>query len=96
MFTDAERRLAQERRLKHQGTAKIGLDQISLPLEYDERNVKRLYDVFSKCKCDRLDIRNHVTATVTEQNALRAARVDARALMTNHPDRYVHLQFEDR
>jgi hypothetical protein len=89
MFTDAELQLAQERRLKYQGTAKIDLDQISLPSTYDEGNVKRLCDIFGKCKCDRLDIRNHVTATVSEQhlqNALHAARVDAQVLMTNPPD----------
>jgi hypothetical protein len=48
MFTDAELRLAKERRLKYQGTAKINLNQISLPSEYDQKNVKRLYNVFGK------------------------------------------------
>lgn len=96
MFTDAELRVAQERRLKHQGTAKISLDQISLAPEYDEKNVKRLYELFSRDDCDRLNIRNHVTAIVSEhhlQRACRAAQINSRELMTNQPGSYPHLQF---
>ncbi|KAE8406776.1 hypothetical protein BDV37DRAFT_269806 [Aspergillus pseudonomiae] len=71
LLTDTERRLTVERLLKYQGTAKIGLNQISLqPLisrEIDQKNVERLRDIFAKDGCQRLDIRIHVTAVVSRQ-----------------------------
>lgn len=76
MLTDAERQLTTERQLKFQGTAKIELDQISLqPLmsrEIDQKNVERLREIFAKDGCQRLDIRNHVTAIVSKRHLRRA------------------------
>ncbi|KAJ5155476.1 hypothetical protein N7492_008279 [Penicillium capsulatum] len=75
MLTDAEHRLTTERQLKYQGTAKVNLDQISLqPLssrEIDHKNVERLHEIFAKDGCNRLDLRNHVTAVVSKQHLQR-------------------------
>ena len=96
MFTDIEVQLARERREKYRGTAKINLDQIVVHCEIDPKNVQRLSRVFEKEGCRRLDIRNHVTALVSElhlEAALKSAKVDAPMLMTVLPDEYPLLQF---
>ena len=99
-FTDYERRLATERRQKFRGTAKINLDQICFDPEklrgVDSRNVERIYRIFHKEKCRRLDIQNHVTAVISTRDlemALRISRVSAEALLTHPNDAPPHLQF---
>jgi hypothetical protein len=77
LLTDSERHLTTERQLKYQGTAKIELDQISsfqplISREIDWNNVERLRQIFAKDGCQRVDIRNHVTATVSRQQLRRA------------------------
>ncbi|KAE8155499.1 hypothetical protein BDV40DRAFT_294282 [Aspergillus tamarii] len=96
---NTERRLTVERLLKYQGTAKIDLNQISLqPLlsrEIDQKNVERLRDIFAKDGCQRLDIRNHVTAVVSRQHlerACRAAGLTPEELKTCQPQ-YPRLLF---
>jgi hypothetical protein len=100
MFTDAKLQLTTERSSKYQETAKINLNQIvfhpSLSRDFDLKNVERLCEIFGKNGCQRLDIRNHVTAVVSKRHleiALHAARVETQALMTNSSDQYSHLQF---
>lgn len=99
LLTDTERRLTVERLLKYQGTAKIDLNQISLqPLvsrEIDQKNVERLRDIFAKDGCQRLDIRNHVTAVVSKKHldrACRAAGLTPEELKTC-PPQYPRLLF---
>ncbi|KAE8130756.1 hypothetical protein BDV38DRAFT_276525 [Aspergillus pseudotamarii] len=99
LLTDTERRLTVERLLKFQGTAKIDLNQISLqPLmsrEIDQKNVERLRDIFAKDGCQRLDIRNHVTAVVFRQHlerACHAAGLTPEELKTCQPQ-YPRLLF---
>ncbi|KAE8311136.1 hypothetical protein BDV41DRAFT_578972 [Aspergillus transmontanensis] len=99
LLTDTERRLTVERLLKYQGTAKIDLNQISLqPLisrEIDQKNVERLRDIFAKDGCQRLDIRNHVTAVISRQHlerACRAAGLTPEELKTCQPQ-YPRLLF---
>ncbi|KAL5333673.1 hypothetical protein BJX70DRAFT_48849 [Aspergillus crustosus] len=99
LLTDTERQLTAERLLKYQGTAKINLDQISLqPLmsrELDQKNVERLRDIFAKDGCQRLDIRNHVTAIVSRRHlgrACHAVGLTAEELKTYQPQ-YPHLSF---
>ncbi|KAL2848991.1 hypothetical protein BJX68DRAFT_276174 [Aspergillus pseudodeflectus] len=99
LLTETERRLTTERLLKYQGTAKIDLDQIYLqPLtsrEIDQKNVDRLRDIFAKDGCQRLDIRNHVTAIVSRRHlgrACQAAGLTAEELKTCQ-QQYVHLSF---
>ncbi|KAH3547517.1 hypothetical protein KXW20_005957 [Aspergillus fumigatus] len=76
MLTDTERQLATERQLKYQGTAKINLTEISLhpsvDRTIDQKNVQRLCHIFLKDGCQRLDIRNHVTAIVSRRHLTRA------------------------
>jgi hypothetical protein len=99
LLTETERRLTTERLLKYQGTAKVDLDQISLqPLisrEIDQKNVERLRDIFAKDGCQRLDLRNHVTAIVSRQHlgsACQAAGVTPEELKTCQ-QQYVQLSF---
>lgn len=101
MFTDTERQLTIERQLKYQGTAKIGLDQISfhrsVNTKVDQKNVERLCEIFRKDTCHRLDIRNHVTAIVSRRHLRRACRAagitNNEDLMTNSTAHYPRLQF---
>jgi hypothetical protein len=100
MFTDAEIQLAKERSLKYQGTAKINLNQIvlhpSASREFDPKTVERLREIFVRTGCERLDIRNHVSAVVSRQHletALQTRHASARALLSNPPDQYLDLQF---
>lgn len=82
LFTEEEIRLATERRLKYLGAAKVNIYQIQfdppLPRDLDPKNLDRLREVFRKNRCRRLDIDNHVPATVSRQDladALRKANV---------------------
>lgn len=100
MYTDAEFRLATERNLKYQGTARVDLNQIvphpTIARNIDSKNVRRLCGIFGKDGCRRLSLHNHVTAIVSRQDlnsALRAARVGAHELMTNSEDRHPLLHF---
>ena len=100
MYTDAEFRLATERNLKYQGTARVDLNQIvphpTIARNIDSKNVRRLCGIFGKDGCRRLSLHNHVTAIVSRQDlhsALRAARVGAHELMTNLEDRHPLLHF---
>ncbi|KAL4801661.1 hypothetical protein BDV18DRAFT_164709 [Aspergillus unguis] len=101
LFTDEEVRLATERRLKYQGTAKVSLNQIqfepSLPRDLDAKNLTRLREVFRKNRCRRLEVDNHVPAIVSRQHlteALQRANVSQQSLMTTDPHRYPRLAFD--
>lgn len=102
LLTDTERQLTAERQFKYQGTAKVDLDQISLqPLmsrDIDQKNVERLREIFAKGGCQRLDIRNHVTAIVSRQDlrsACSAAGLTAEELKTCQ-QQYPRLSFQGR
>ncbi|KAH1317403.1 hypothetical protein KXV74_008673 [Aspergillus fumigatus] len=99
MLTDTERQLATERQLKYQGTAKINLTEISLhpsvDRTIDQKNVQRLCHIFLKDGCQRLDIRNHVTAIVSRRHLTRACH-DAGLTpeeLKSHQRQYPHLRF---
>lgn len=88
--------VARERSKTYRGTAKIPLNQIMIHCELDPKNVTRLSRVFEKEGCRRLDMRNHVTALVSElhlADALNSAGLDAGTLMTIQPGEYPFLQF---
>ncbi|KAJ5730170.1 uncharacterized protein N7483_004678 [Penicillium malachiteum] len=79
--TDDEQQLAAERHRKFWGTAKIAIRQIiphpSISQRLDQRNVKRLCEIFEKEGCRRLAAYNHLTAVVSKHHlddALRAAQ----------------------
>ncbi|KAH2727859.1 hypothetical protein KXV31_004273, partial [Aspergillus fumigatus] len=100
LLTDTELQLTRERNLKYKGTAKVYINQIvahpSISRGLDPKNVERLCKVFSRDRCRRLDVRNHVTAVVSRQHlemALASAGVSTVALMTNPPDQYPLLDF---
>lgn len=102
-FTETETRLASERRLKFQGTAKVNLDDISfhptLAHNVDERKLDQLRRIFHKEGCRRLDIRNNVTAVVSRtdlQTALDNGHVAPQALLTNLPTCLPRLSFPAR
>jgi hypothetical protein len=75
-FTQVETRLASERHLKYQGTAKVGLDEITFhptsTTKVDEAKLERLRRIFRKEGCRRLDVRNHATAVVSKTHLDRA------------------------
>ncbi|KAL5687471.1 hypothetical protein EMGR_001738 [Emarellia grisea] len=100
LLTDTELQLTRERNLKYKGTAKVYINQIvahpSITRGLDPKNVERLCKIFSRDRCRRLDVRNHVTAVVSRQHlemALASAGVSTIALMTNPPDQYPLLDF---
>lgn len=100
LFTEEEIRLATERRLKYIGTAKVNIYHIQfdppLPRDLDPKNLDRLREVFRKNRCRRLDVDNHVPATVSRQDladALRNANVPQQSLLTSEPHQSPQLGF---
>ena len=101
VFTEQEARLAAERRLTYFGAAKISILQIQfeppLPCGLDPENLDRLWGIFRKNRCRRLDVHNHVPATVSRHNlseALRKANLSQQSLLPadgHHPPR---LEFQ--
>jgi hypothetical protein len=82
--------LATERRLKYRGTATIRLETLHFPCdaarELNRKNVERLKKCFRTEGCRRLELENHIPATINEsrlQEALTASGVGASELMTN-------------
>ncbi|KAF4210314.1 hypothetical protein CNMCM5878_004631 [Aspergillus fumigatiaffinis] len=72
LLTDTELQLTRERNLKYKGTAKVYINQIvahpSISRGLDPKNVERLCKIFSRDRCRRLDVRNHVTAVVSREH----------------------------
>jgi hypothetical protein len=67
-----------------------------LPRDLDPKNLHRLREIFRKNRCRRLDVDNHVPATVSRGDlagALRNANVSQQALLTNDPHRLPQLRF---
>ncbi|KAF9883530.1 hypothetical protein FE257_003363 [Aspergillus nanangensis] len=100
LFTEEEVRLATERRLKYLGTAKVHINQIEfdppLPRDVDQKNVNRLCEIFRKNRCRRLDVDNHVPATVSQHGlslALQKANVPRSSLLTSDPQHLPLLGF---
>ena len=96
MFSSTKLQLAQERRLKFQGTAKINISQISLPSEYKPDNIERLRCIFDNEDCNQLSLPNHVMATISREHlisALSSNKVNTNTLMSQSPDSYVTLEF---
>ncbi|KAL4899385.1 hypothetical protein BDW74DRAFT_171560 [Aspergillus multicolor] len=98
-FTDAERRLASERHLRYQGTAKVWLDEVYHHAESRLEGAKldRLRRIFRKDGCRRLDICNYATAIVSREVlevSLSNACVSPEALLTNPPTQFPVLRFE--
>ena len=99
-FTEGETRLALERRLKFQGSAKINLDQIyfdpQTSHQLDRKNVDRLCKIFGEEECQNLTLEDHISAIVSRQHlvaALEAANVTAQTLLTGGTAEIPHLQF---
>ncbi|KAJ5569140.1 hypothetical protein N7450_011626 [Penicillium hetheringtonii] len=96
-----EARLAAERRLTYFGAAKISIGQIQfeppLPRGLDPKNLDRLRGIFRKNRCRRLDVHNHVPATVSRHDlseALQKANLSQQSLLPadgRHPPR---LEFQ--
>lgn len=102
LFTEEEIRLSTERRLKYLGAAKVNIYQIHfdppLPRDLDAKNLNRLREVFRKNQCRRLDVDNHVPATVSRQdlaNALQKANVPQQSLLNNDPHQFPRLGFTE-
>lgn len=101
VFTEQEVRLAAERRLTYFGAAKISIVQIQfeppLPRGLDPKNLDRLRGIFRKNRCRRLDVHNHVPATVSRHDlseALQKANLSQQSLLPadgRHPPR---LEFQ--
>lgn len=92
LFTEQEVWLATEQRLKYLGTAKVSINQIQfeppLPRDLDSKNVARLHEIFCKNQCRRLDVNNHVPATVSQQDlaiVLQNVNMSQQSLLTNNP-----------
>jgi hypothetical protein len=100
VFTEQEVRLAAERRMKYIGAAKVSICQIQfeppLPRDLDPKNLDRLRTIFRKNRCRRLDVQNHVPATVSRHNladALQKANVHQEALLTTEGRQIPRLEF---
>ncbi|KAJ5974799.1 hypothetical protein N7481_008506 [Penicillium waksmanii] len=100
VFTEQEVRLAAERRLKYIGAAKVSIRQIQieppLPRDLDHKNLDRLRNIFRKNRCRRLDVQNHVPATVSRHNlaeALQKANVLQESLLTTEGRHIPRLEF---
>ncbi|KAJ5676451.1 hypothetical protein N7536_012623, partial [Penicillium majusculum] len=100
IYTDPELQILTERYRTYQGTAKVNISQItphpSISQYMNTKNVERLYEIFDKEGCRRLDIYNHMSAVVSREylhKALQVGRVNAGDIMTNQPSRYPHLYF---
>lgn len=96
IFRESEWRTDQERRAKYLGTAKVKINQIVLPLEYDQDKVQGLRDLFYRQGCDRLSPRNHVVAVISKENLLATcynSHINIEALINNRSDSYDQLDF---
>ncbi|KAH8689289.1 hypothetical protein BGW36DRAFT_401698 [Talaromyces proteolyticus] len=96
IFSESEWRTDQERRAKYLGTAKVKINQILLPLEYDQDKVQGLRDLFYRQDCDRLSPRNHVVAVVSKEKLLATcynSHMNIEALINNRSDSYHQLDF---
>uniref|UniRef100_A0A093VIQ3 Uncharacterized protein n=1 Tax=Talaromyces marneffei PM1 TaxID=1077442 RepID=A0A093VIQ3_TALMA len=96
IFSESEWRTDQERRAKYLGTAKVKINQILLPLEYDQDKVQGLRDLFYRQGCDRLSPRNHVVAVISKENLLATcynSHINIEALINNRSDSYDQLDF---
>jgi hypothetical protein len=96
---DQERRLAVERRIKYKGTARIRLDvlhfQWNEPRELNQKNLERLKKCFRTEGCRRLELENHIPATIKESQldeVIVASGISADALLSNLND-YPELKF---
>ncbi|KAL4932995.1 uncharacterized protein BDV17DRAFT_279302 [Aspergillus undulatus] len=88
-----------EQSLKYKSTAKEHIIQIvphpSISRNLDPKVVERLSEIFSRDGCRRLDIQNHVTAVVSQQNltvALQTAGVATNSLKSTPPGEYSLLE----
>ena len=100
LFTEEEVRLASERRLKYQGSAKVSINDIEfdppLPRDLDSRNLDRICQIFRKNRCRRLDVENRIPVIVARNDlstALEQAEVTAGALMTKSAEHLPSLRF---
>ncbi|CAG7925989.1 unnamed protein product [Penicillium olsonii] len=100
LFTEEEVRLASERRLKYIGTAKVSISQIQfdppLPRDLDTKALDRLRKVFRQNSCQRLEVENHVPATVSLHDladALRKANLSQQSLLTTDARQIPRISF---
>jgi hypothetical protein len=100
IFTEQEVRLTAERRIKYIDASKVSFCQIQfeppLPRDLDPKNLDRLRNIFRKNRCRRLDVQNHVPATVSRHNlaeALQKANVPQESLLTAGGQQIPRLEF---
>src|SRR5690349_791646 len=87
-FSEEEHRLAAETSIKYRGTACIELEVLTFAYEADEENVMILKKFFKKNGCNRLDVRNHVPAVISQEQldiTIRYSKTTAKALMEVTP-----------
>lgn len=101
-FTAGETRLAEERKFKYHGTARVHLEKIQVNAgihqELDLNKAKRLSSIFQTECCRRLDIENHVLATASSQDltsALHKSEVTPYALRKNPQGMFPNLEFPE-
>ena len=95
-----DQELATERQLKYRGVARIRLESLHFPCdaarELNLKNVERLKKCFRTEGCRRLELENHIPATIDEsrlREALSESAVGAGGLLTNHQEGYPELKF---
>jgi len=91
--------LEAERRLMYQETARISLDVLQFgrdqPRELDPDHVEILTECFRNEDCQRLPVRNHVPALISQQqlaNAMRHSGVFTEQLLAGHLSGYSMLK----
>ncbi|KAF2825068.1 hypothetical protein CC86DRAFT_246297, partial [Ophiobolus disseminans] len=95
-FVNWERSLALERNRKYVGSASVELDTFDFEHEVDEQNVDRLIKLMQASRCDRMDIKNHVIATIDQQSldiALAYSNLTAETLAAGTTSSFSTLQF---
>jgi hypothetical protein len=100
-FLEQERSLATEKSIKYKGTASIKIEVLHFPYEEsrepDKKDIERLKKLFrGQGAVSRLDLRNHVLATIDQQelvDAMAASGVSAESMLADPRDGYPELDF---
>jgi hypothetical protein len=99
-FSQREVALANERRLKFQGVAKVNLDEICFDSQsnrqLDRKNVERLCKIFREEGCQHLAVEHRIPAIVSQRGlatALAAANISAHTLQSHRESDVPHLRF---
>ncbi|EKG09281.1 hypothetical protein MPH_13700, partial [Macrophomina phaseolina MS6] len=97
-----DERIDAERRLKYKGSARISLENLSFSChdadKLDSKFVHDLKERFESDQCFRLEVRNHIPATIDQtvlNGALQLSSISADALQNSGLNGYPRLTLPD-